>query len=147
MQRMRRTHEWPCHSWWFYRHRRESQQQPIATRFSRFTPKKFGSNFQDLPLAEMLKPDAQGDAPEGDAPEDAAAPDAPKVRWGACSCAPCHLGADPALVRIQPQEPEVKESEKAKDIKAEAPQGLRRMERNRKNMFLCRQKTWEIELS
>lgn len=50
---------------------------------------------EDLPLAEMLKPDAQGDAPEGDAPEDAAAPDAPK-------------------------EPEVKESEKAKDIKAEA---------------------------
>lgn len=53
---------------------------------------------EDLPLAEMLKPDAQGDAPGDDAPEDAAAP-----------------AAD------APKEPEVKESEKAsKDIKAEA---------------------------
>lgn len=53
---------------------------------------------EDLPLAEMLKPDAQGDAPGDDAPEGAAAP-----------------AAD------APKEPEVKESEKAsKDIKAEA---------------------------
>ena len=52
-----------------------------------YSTKRNGSNFQDLPLAEMLKPDAQGDAPGDDAPEGAAAPaaDAPKVRLGACS--------------------------------------------------------------
>lgn len=48
-----------------------------------YSSKRNGSNLQDLPLAETLKPDAQEDAPGDDAPEDAAAPaDAPKVRLG-----------------------------------------------------------------
>jgi hypothetical protein len=59
----------------------------VFSRCTVYSTKRNGSNFQDLPLAEMLKPDAQGDAPGDDAPEDAAAPaaDAPKVRLGACS--------------------------------------------------------------